>query len=358
MGNDLLSVLSYVSLTKALQERKPAIPNPWPDKFFKRNGEPVVGNVARSTVYYGTRRLARNTRFGAPARRRTQSKLGYQDTVLLHTREEDVFDPYVLMQLRSPDNYTRQRGEQELSRQIDDAKTELTNLRVAALTSFMTFGSAYFDGDGILLGTSSGAVDSVSWQLPANNLNTLNSRVTGWATASTNIPQQILGLQAAARQETGFELEEVFYGINAPGWLTTNSYVKEYLYRNDERNAAYLETGNIPSATKLFGMMWNPVFGVQYEKNDGTSVTFANDAIVAFTPKTSDWYDMMEGTYPVPKKIGVYTTPEQMLDDIEEIAGMFSYGQLTADPGIKVSYGDTFLPWAKNGRAIYIATAT
>lgn len=356
MGATLLDILSYVSLTKALQERKPGIPNPWPDAFFKRRGEPVVGNTARSTVFYGSRRLARNTRFGAPSRRRLQSKAGYQEQILLHTREEDVFDPYVLMQLRSPDNYTRQRGEQELSRQIDDAKTELMNLRIASLTSFMTYGSAYFDGDGILLGSSSGAVDSVGWQVPANNLGTCNSRLTGWNTSSTNIPGQILAIMAAARQETGFELKNVYYGINVPGMIVANNYLKDFLYRNDPKNAEYLNSGVIPA--QMLGLNWIPVYGVQYEKNDGTSVTFSNDNIAAFTPDLENWYDMMEGTYPVPKKVGIYTDPNTMLNDLEEVPGMFSYGQLTADPSIKVSYGDTFLPWAKNGRSIYIATVT
>lgn len=356
MGATLLDILSYVSLTKALQERKPGIPNPWPDVFFQRKGQPVVGNVARSTVYYGTRRLARNTRFGASSRRRLQSKAGYQDQVLLHTREEDVFDPYVLMQLRSEDSYARNNGEQELARQINDAKTELMNLRIAALTSFMTYGAAYFDGDGVLLGDSSGAVDTVSWQVPANNLNTCNSRLTGWNTSSTNIPGQILGIKAAARQETGYELKNVYYGINVPGMLVSNTYLKEFLYRSEPKNAEYLDSGEIPP--NMLGLNWIPVYGVKYEKNDGTEVTFSNDNIAAFTPDPNDWYDMLEGTYPVPTKVGIVTDPMAMLENLKEVAGMFSFGQLTADPSIKVSYGDTFLPWAKNGRAIYIATVT
>lgn len=356
MGTTLLDILSYVSLTKALQERKPGIPNPWKDAFFKRRGQPVVGNTARSTVYYGTRRLARNTRFGASARRRLQSKAGYQDQILLHTREEDVFDPYILMQLRSEDSYTRNNGEQELARQVTDAKVELMNLRIGALTSFMTYGSAYFDGDGVLLGSSVNAVDTVSWQVPANNLNTLNGRITGWNTGSTNIPGQILGLKSAARQETGYELKDVYYGINVPGMLATNTYLKEFLWRNEPKNAEYLDTGEIPQ--NMLGLNWIPVYGVKYEKNDGTEVTFSNDNICTFTPDIEDWYDMLEGTYPVPTKVGITTDPMAMLDNLKEVPGMFSYGQLTADPSIKVSYGDTFLPWAKNGRAIYIATVT
>lgn len=356
MGIDLLTTMSYVSLTKALNERTPGIPNPWPKEFFKRRGEPVVGNVARTTVFYGSRRVARNTRFGSPARRRLQSKSGIQDQVLLHTREEDVFDPYILMQLRSPDSYTRQRGEQELARQIDDAKTELMNLRIGALTSLMTFGSCYFDGDGILLGTSSGAVDTVSWQVPANNLNTCNSRLTGWNTASTDIVGQILAIKAAALQETGYELKNVYYGVNVPGMLAKNTTIKEFFYRNPDMNADYLNSGLIPP--QMFGLNWIPIIGVQYEKNDGTAVTFSNDNIAAFTPATEDWYDMMEGTYPVPKRMGVYSSPEQMLNDLEEVPGMFAYGTLTADPSLKANFGDTFLPWAKNGRAIYIATVT
>lgn len=356
MGIDLLSVMSYVSLTKALNERKPGIPNPWADVFFKRNSEPVVGNTARTTVFYGTRRVARNTRFGASARRRVQSKAGIQEQILLHTREEDVFDPYILMQLRSPDAYTRTRGEQELVRQIDDAKTELMNLRIGALTSFMTLGSCYFDGDGILLGSSSGAVDTVGWQVPANNLGTCNSRLTGWNTASTNIPGQILGIMAAAKQESGYELKHVHYGVNVPGMLATNNYIKDFFYRNAPKNMDYLNNGLIPP--QMFGLEWHPVIGVQYEKNDGTAVTFSNDNICTFTPEYADWYDMMEGTYPVPKRVGVYSTPEQMLNDLTEVPGMFAYGSLTQDPSMKVSYGDTFLPWAKNARAIYIATVT
>lgn len=356
MGIDLLTTMSYVSLTKAINERKPGIPNPWTPDFFKRRGEPVVGNTARTTVFYGTRRVARNTRFGSGARRRLQSKSGIQDQVLLHTREEDMFDPYILMQLRSPDAYTRTRGEQELARQIDDAKTELMNLRIGALTSLMTFGACYFDGDGILLGTSSGAVDTVSWQVPANNLGTCNSRLTGWNTASTDIVGQILAIKAAALQETGYELKNVYYGVNVPGMLAKNTSIKEFFYRNPGMNADYLNSGLIPP--QMFGLNWIPIIGVQYEKNDGTAVTFANDNIAAFTPATEDWYDMMEGTYPVPKRVGVYSTPEEMLNDLTEVAGMFAYGTLTQDPSMKVNYGDTFLPWAKNGRAIYIATVT
>jgi hypothetical protein len=357
MGTDLLSVLSYVSLTKALNERKPGIPNPWPAKFFKRRGEAVVGNVARSTVFYGSRRVARSTRFGAGGRRRQQSKAGYQDVILLHTREEDVFDAYILMQLRSPDAYTRTRGEYEVARQIDDAKTELMNLRVGVLTSFMTFGACYFDGDGVLLGDSTGAVDTLSWQLPANNTGTLNSRVTTWSNAATDIPGQVLTLKAAAKQETGYELKETYYGINVPGYLTTNNKLKDFLYRNEPMNADYLNTGLLPP--KMLQLKWTAVHGVKYEKNDGTEVTFDNANIVTFAPKMESWYDLMEGKYPVPKKIGIMQNTDDLLNNLEEVAGMFAYGQICADnPSIKLNYGDTFLPYAMNGRAIYIATVT
>ena len=84
---------------------------------------------------------------------------------------------------------------------------------------------------------------------------------------------------------------------------------------------------------------------------------FGGDDIV-FTPDPSpEWWEVKEGTYPVPVAFNITGDMMQQIQSLRQAAGAFSYCVLVDDPvSIKHMAGDTFLPVLKVPAAIFRAT--
>lgn len=351
----LQNLLSFVYLTKGVKTRSSKVVNPFPEVFW--NEEKVPGAVARVPEFYGTRRAARISPYGTTGRRRTMAPIQMQDHVLYSVFEETLMSPALLNQLRSPSNYNHDNAKEEVNRQVEIARDELQNTRVGTLSSMLSLGATYFDADGNLLESSSGASFTLDAQVPANNKNQLNTIIgTKWPTASADIPSQIRNLQKQSSIDTGYEVEYAFYGINIPSYLMANNYVKEYGYRNPQFNTSILGSNEIPDG--FLGIKkWVPAYKATYDKYDGTKKSLFGDDICTFTVNPQYWYKLFAGTRLVPKSIAIYKDIGQALDNLEEAQGMFAYSYL--DPRTVELYmmtGDVCLPACVNGYGLYIAT--
>jgi hypothetical protein len=128
----------------------------------------------------------------------------------------------------------------------------------------------------------------------------------------------------------------------------------------------------------FLGFQWHPINWAFFAKNaanqgavisnetilkflaTGTASTgtyLPNDDTVIFTPDPEpDWWDVLEGSYLVPREIGVAEDAMAALDDMETVYGMFNYGVVTTDPPtVKLVGGDTFLPVNKVPKAVFMA---
>lgn len=359
-GYSLQQIIGYVPLTGVIQATMSGIPNPLPPAFLKVT-EQIIGDAGVYTRLTGERRTAKLVKYGAPAVSANLRDVATQPVKLLHSFEKQSVNPIALQSIRNFDNYDLQRrGMQEISRQVREFGRKFQNLRVAATLMVLANGILYFDGDGNLLPTSSGAIDTVSFQMSANNQNQLNGIITAsWATTTTNIPLQLINLEERAAQTTGYELTQAMYGKNIPTYFILNDYVVDYLARMPNMSTDYLKNaGKIPSG--LFGYSWIPMYQTFYEDSAGINQSIWDSDLVVFTPEVNgDIWDFMEGSYPVPTDVNITTDAVAAMSNIKDVFGGFSYGQATHDPvGICTWTGDTFMPVMKNPDAYYQANVT
>lgn len=357
----LQEVLGYVTISKAIQATVSGIPQPLPPAFFKSNTKALDGK-GRYLRYTGERRTARLAKRGSPAHNADLRPVGEVDFKCLHLFESQPLDPFVLRYLRSPNSYEHDAAMQEVKRQVREFAVKFNNTRIAAVLQALRTGLLYWDTDGNLLPTSSGAVETHSFQMNANNQNQLNSIITAsWALNTTDIPLQLRNLKKRARRLTGYPLKYAFYGENIPSYFTLNDYVVDYLARNPAMNERYLNSahGEIPSG--LFGLEWIPAYEAFFEDSAGTNQDLWSGDTVVFTPEVSDeWWDIAEGDFPVPASIGnVYSDGAAANASFKQAWGMGGYGTVGHNPPTVTGfYFDNFHPLLKNPDVVFQADVT
>lgn len=361
MAKTIDQVLAARNLCGLIQGVVTGVPaDALPPSFLTPN-KTVEGNRGSYTKVEGTRKTARIIQYGSPSQKRGLAGISEQAVTLLHTFEHQNHDPTVLQNLLSEDSEVKQvMGKQSIARQVSEFGALFKNLRVSAVYSAMAQGAIYFDGDGNLLPTSSGAKVTVDFAVPAGNQDQLDVFGTGaiisasWATAATLIGAQIRALKVAALKKTGYPLVHAFYGSSIPDYLYANTQISAMIAGSPRLSEA-AANGDIPQG--LCGLQWHPVNAAFYDDyTDTIRDWFASDKVV-FTPDPSpDWYEFIEGTYPVPNGLGVSSDALAALANVTATAGAFSYATITDDPvGIKHLAGDTFLPVIKVPGAIFIA---
>lgn len=359
MAKSLEQVLGYVYLSGLIEDVKTGIPDVLPPAFWSTRST-TTKDQGRYTRYGGTRRTARRAEYGASSRRRDLSPVGVFDVKLLHLFEHIQLNMVDYRSLRDYTNYGPQhQGVQELARQALQFKTLFDNARVAATMSMLANGAIYFDGEGNLLPSSSGASLTIDYGVSANNRNQLNGIIdASWATATTDIPAHLRAMRKRSLLLTGYDLKYIFYGENIPSYLTANNFVKDYLARHPDMRDEFLTTSEIPNG--LFGYSWIPVYKGFFEDSSGTNRTFFGADAFTATPEIGmDVYEYMEGTYPVPTSFQPSPGLMQAARSIEDRVGQFCYAVPINNPvTVEVHAGDTFLPIWKVPDALFIADVT
>ena len=151
-------------------------------------------------------------------------------------------------------------------------------------------------------------------------------------------------------------------GRNVKTYLTNNNYVNDYLSRNEPRREAFLGRAGGPLKNVWFEDLFEKTWidgskAFFQDQNGNTQFILGDDQVIFFPPPTPDWWEILEGTYPVPTTINIVPDAIAALNSIKEIAGMFSFAQVTLVPVRMVPYvGDTFLPTIKVPDAVFQAT--
>lgn len=362
----LEQILGYVPLTKSIQATTMGIPKKFPESFFRtKDGDKVIGNKARYVRVTGERRTARRVEYGSPALKADLRPIGEVDVVLNHLYEELPLDVMTLKYLRDKESYEYDKTLSEVTRQVQAFATKFANTRIASVARVLKAGVLYWDNQGNFLPSSSGAFQTHSFQMSANNQNQLNGIISAsWATPTTDIPLQLRLLKKQAVRQTGYPLKYAFYGENIPTYLTNNNYVIEYLARNNTMQTKWLESdgGEIPDG--LFGYTWVPVYESFFEDSAGTNQDLWDADAVTFTPDPEqpagmEWWRMMEGSFEVPTTINVMTDAEAAVRSTKTIYGMGGYSLLTPNPVRVAAFTfDTFLPILANPDVIFQADVT
>lgn len=363
MAKSLKQILGGRNITAATQGVKGGLPINLPAEFFTTT-ENIEGDIAEWFKINGSRRTARLVLYGGASKAADLQGVSSQTAKMIHTFEHQDHRPSALKNLLSPAGGKQQQGRDSIGRQIGEFRRRFVNLRTAAVMQMLALGKIYFDGDGNLLPSSSGAVFTVDFQIPAGNKNQLDVFGAGaiigasWGTAGTDILGDLRALKKAAKKKTGYPLMYAFYGENIPGYINSNTVIKEYLSRSPRMQEA-VYTGDIPDG--LGGLTWIPVDDSFYEDQDGSIQDLVGGDTVIFTPAVDpSWYGLMQGSYDVPAEASVVgESALDALDVLEEVFGMFGYAEITTDPPTIRQYGgDTFLPCLKVPEAVFIADVT
>jgi len=328
--------------------------------------QPVMGNSGYIVRGEGTQRVAKQAMQGSTSRPRTISGLTAKPEVLIHSAENFEMKFETLQGLLDTGTgVAAQIARSEVARMQREAATLSANLRTAAVTSAFALGKIYFDGNGDLLPSSSGAAITVDYGVPAANQNQINFDGLGaiidvtWATATTKILKHIEQIKAAAVKSTGRPLAHAIYGANIMSYLLDNNYTKDLIFRNTRANDAALMTGQVNFP--LGGLTWWPGYHGFFADSAGTRQTLIGADTIVFLPEPDpSWYQMQEGFEPVPSEnFGVQTDLLSMVANAQMRQGIFQYSQGKTDPlSAKLVYGDNFLPAIHVPEAVFIADVT
>ncbi len=358
MAYNLEQIIGYVNLLGLIERIKMGVPNPLPGEFFSLKQD-TVGDSGKYTRVTGTRTVAQLVMANAPAKRVALKGIEDVPVKLMSTFEEIFLDPNVLLMLRAYDEYTRNKGKQEVARQTKNFVQRFMNLRIAAACGVLANGKLWFDSSFNLQPTSSSAAITIDYAMGANNQNQLNGIIdVSWADNTANIPKQLANLQEQSLQLTGYEIETCFYGRNVPTYISQNDYTEEYMARHQEMRSEFLTGmngkklgGAVPQG--LFGIKnWVPVNTAFFEDSAGTNQTiFGADAAI-FTPAVDgtmqEWWETIEGSTLVPTTINIVADAMAALNSFKEVQGMYAYGKPNDNPvGIVMRAGDRFLPALK-----------
>ena len=354
MAVDLQTILGVKQLTTTINNVAGGVPNRLPPGFLTTT-RPVEGDQATYMKIDNTRKTARQQSYGGPPKPADQVGRTEVPVKLIHSLEDQNHKPHTLLNLLDDNGAKQAMGAAEVGRQTGEFARRFQNLRLGAIYSMLTLGLIYFDADGDLLPSSSGAVISIDFSVPAANQNQAGGIIgTTWATDSVDIVGDVIALKEAALKATGLMPVHALYGANIPEYLFSNTVLNAMISRNASLNAVAAQ-GVVPP---ILGMQWWDMTGAFYEDADGTNRDFwGGDALVLIPEVSRDWYELLEGSLPVATALGnVGGEATDMLTDIELITGMFSLATVgqAAPATINQIAGDTFLPTLMNGAAIYI----
>lgn len=333
MAYTLEQLLGYVYLTGLVEAVKTGIPNVLPPQFWSIKKQ-TLKNMGRYTRVQGTRRTARRIEYSAATRKRELKEVGIFDVKLNTAGEHIALDLETYMSLRAYDSYQVQNlGMQELDRQAVQFKTLFDNLDVAMVYSMLANGAIWFDANGNLLPSSSGAAVTINYGISGNHQNQLNGIITvSWANASADIPQNLLAIKDQSIFDTGYELGCAFYGRQIPSIFANNALMVEYLARYPAFRDHFLQTNEIPDG--LFGLKWIRVSSAFYDSSvagtapaSQTTSTFFGTDVIVFTPPVEEfWYENMEGQIMVPTTFNPFANLQGAANsyDIRNKRGMWA----------------------------------
>ena len=355
-------ILAVGNMLGSIQAIKSGVTSPF-DPAFETVTRGISGDSGTYVRIEGGRETARLVQYGAPSVRRNLRGLSTVPVKLAHSFEHQFHDPIVLQNLMQYDNPSVQElGIQEIGRQTGEFKALFVNLRRSAIASTLALGAIYFDADGNLLPSATGAVVTINFQMAAGNQGQINWDNTGqiitasWATAGTDIVGQVEAIKLAAMKLTGYPLTTAYYGEAVPSYIMGNTVIGSLAVGNPAYAQAFLQN-TIPDG--MLGLKWRAAGSAMFVDQNGARQEIWPADRVTFTPDPSrDWYEMLEGSYPVPTDIGAVTSDAltSAQANIRIARGMFNYAHVLSDPvTVKHLAGDTMLPVLKVPNAIFQA---
>lgn len=346
--------------------------SPLPTGLFTLRA-PVVGTDAMWFQVPNTRNVAPSNSPGSPARRVAQQALVTRRATCIQAFNQQHHKAHVYQSICAIDDPLRQdAGKSVIDFQVREFNRLHDNLRVSAVCSALFKGHIYFDPNGDLLASSSGNLNDVDYSIPATNIGALSTltalpNTASWATDGTPILLQLDGFRQLAQQYSGRPIRYILYGKNILTHIRSNTEVIALMQSNRALTEALMS--NIIPANFGFSagdsrggaanrVDWISAATLGYKDAAGTFQYWCGDDQIVLIPEPdAGWWQFLEGTFPVPTKLGIMGEPN-MAEAFRDVRGRFNYCEISTNPsGINHFMGDTFLPAFTDPNAPFIITS-
>lgn len=357
----LQDIFAFRNISEAIDAVKNGIPERFP-KEFSSITENVVGNETTFHKFYGQRKGVRRIEYAGPAPMYNQQKVGQVGLVLSSFGGKVQIEQELVLRLRQTNDLMAQdRAKDFLARANKDHLQRFLNNRILHWTQLLSHGIYWYDAEGDLNQSSSGAIATVDMGIPSGNKTDIGGIIGApWSTDTTDIFLHVEKIKRAAVRATGRPLKHAFYGLNIPGYIYKNATMKHYFQHNQQFYAAF---ANNPSVIPdgFLELTWHKMSDAFYEDQDGTVTNIFPEDQVTFTPAIDrDVYTMFEGSVTVPTKIGIGNDLNDALDHSEVKYGMYGFSNIRVESALVADlvYGDNFCPMWKSPLDMYLADTT
>jgi hypothetical protein len=355
-------VLGWVPLCESVQVIKGGIPRPLPDVFYDTTEE-IQGNLGSYIDYTGTRMVARVQPAYAPPQPTNKLTLTSTNLKLLSAQESMPFNEELRNLFRQWEQYRPQDqwSLRNVTWQGGEFARRFENLRIAAVNMTTAQGTLWFDTNGNLLPSSSGATLTVSQGVQSTNFGTLNGLLTGsYADPNFDIVTfQTQKLKPRALEDTNYPTRTAIYGANIPGYFANNTYVKLAWGYQAEYAKPYLAGGVVPPGFN--GFEWIAAAEEYWQDQNGNNqLIFPPDQITFMPTVDKGTWTMFVGSELIPTQFGPLPTGEAALKSFAEKFGRWRYAYIPQGTTFQIMdvAGDTFLPRLKVPNSTYFLDTT
>jgi len=355
MAKPIEDVLAWGNMTSVALATKSLTPTLPPS--FMASGSPFKGNKGSYMKVEGSRRLAKACQYTAPAKLATQQGITETLVKLQHNREYITHDANTLIALRGEQGDTAQdRGRETVARTTAEFASRFQNSRWATVATALANGILYYDSDGNLLPSSSGAAYNIDFDIPAVNQDQLDGTlVADWSTASSNVLGDLDGVINYYKRIYGGTLKYALYGANIPGYMLNNTGLKSYVSGSPALSAQAIE--NTTGMPNYKGLIWLPLDAFWYGEDGDLDDATVDDTVVYCQEPSSEWWEVLQGSYLIPTTLGIEADGNAAMQSFDDVTGMFSYAEISTNPpGVNHYIGDTFLPVIKAPKSILQTT--
>lgn len=359
MPTNVRELLDPLVLTESYRQREGIKPTPLTDMFFV-NPETALADTWEFFYDPADDQAAPLNHPGAEARI-VQIGDGQERRMSLFTVfNKTHFADDVMHALREHGSRTlQQKGRSEISRIMGKFVERHRTLKELIIARVLTDGVVYYDGQGRVLSSSSGAAGTADFGVPAGNKGTIGGLIGEselFDNPSADIPEILSAIDESAEAASVPIPTDVWvHRSNIPG-LTNNLKYQTWAVRNPAHADAVLNGGIVEN---LWGKTWHFV-GHRYDDPiTGSSTPYIPTTKAILTPPpNSNVFRAVNGVTNVPSDIGISSSWEEALNSVQEMVGQYAYAKLVDDPIKLIAYvGDKFLFALNEPQAIWQATA-
>lgn len=319
-----------------------SLANPMLD-FYNKPSD-YDGDEVEFVVYDDTRQAAPINPKGAPARQLDLQGATKKKFVPVHAYNEVVIPQASVDYLRMTERPEIQdRGLEEIKRQMELFARQHRATRSITLAKALSGGLIYFDVNGQVLESSSGAATTIDLGVGATHKSQLahvsngSSDIIGtaWDNASASILTDLEQIREAAEYDKAPTPRHVWLHTCGKPWILTNTEIKAFVQYQNPQAMQHLNVFSGGGDTLVIGDWTFHFYNGTYVGADGSTVRpLIPKTGAIITPDVNDgtWFRHYETSETVPLMEGIVSSYDQLASMTDKRFGDYAYLKLVDNP--------------------------